>query len=328
MLVSPPGPTLFWRFTMRFIAFRWLATVLVLLAAGQVARAADRDPFDYEGQKQAGDDVTKIVFIADAGTHGPRGNHEFVGGSILLAEALHDAYPNVHAVIHSNKAWPKDLSHADAIIVLLNQADPAATDPQIFSAVRKGAGFMAIHYGVEVNKGEPGDHYLDWMGGYFEPFWSVNPWWTPKFAKFPDHPAARGVKPFEVNDEWYYHMRFADDMKGVTPILSDLPPLETAKEESSSHGGNPAVHAEVAKGQPQVVAWAYDRPDGGRGYGFTGMHLHKNLADDNFRKVLLNGVAWVSKLEVPEEGVPSETPSEEQLEKVLEQADAAIAAGK
>lgn len=313
---------------MKSIFVRWFCAILAVFAAAQSVRAAERDPFDYEGQKQAGDDVTKIVFIADAGTHGPRGNHEFVGGSILMARALHEAYPNVHAVVHTNKAWPRDLSHADAIIVLLNHAEPAATDPEIFSAVRKGAGFMAIHYGVEVNKGEAGDHYLDWMGGYFETFYSVNPWWTPKFSKFPDHPTARGVKPFAVNDEWYYHMRFADDMKGVTPILSDVPPLETAKEESSSHGGNPDVHAAVAKGEPQVMAWAYDRPDGGRGFGFTGLHLHKNLGNDDFRKVLLNGAAWVSNLEVPPEGVPSETPSEEQLAKVLEEADAAIAAGK
>jgi hypothetical protein len=308
---------------------RNLALAVLLMAfAAPLAYGTERDPFDYEGQIAAGDDVTKIVFIADAGTHGPRGNHEFVGGSILMARALHEAYPNVHAVVHTNKAWPKKLDHADAIIVLLNHAEPAATDPEIFAAVRKGAGFMAIHYGVEVNKGEAGKHYLDWMGGYFETFWSVNPWWTPKFEKFPDHPTARGVKPFSVNDEWYYHMRFAPDMKGVTPVLSDVPPLETAKEESSSHGGNPAVHAEVKDGQPQVVAWAYDRPDGGRGFGFTGMHLHGNLANDSFRTVLVNGAAWVSGLEIPAEGVPSATPSKDDLAKLLEDADAAIAAGK
>jgi len=38
--------------------------------------------------------------------------------------------------------------------------------------------------------------------------WSVNPHWTAKYEKFPDHPISRGVKPFEINDEWYYHMRF------------------------------------------------------------------------------------------------------------------------
>ena len=33
-----------------------------------------------------------------------------------------------------------------------------------------------------------------------------------------------------------------------------------------------------------VMAWAYVRPDGGRGFGFTGLHKHSNLADDNFRR--------------------------------------------
>ncbi len=309
-------------------ARRFACSVLVLFAVVRFVSAAERDPFDYEAQRAAGDDVAKVVFIADAGTHGARGNHEFVGGSLLLARTLNAAYPNVYAVVHTNQAWPKDLKHADAVIVLLNHAEPAATDPEIFAAVRKGAGFMAIHYGVEVNKGTAGDHYLDWMGGYFETFWSVNPWWTPNFKNFPDHPTARGVTPFSVNDEWYYHMRFTKGMQGVTPILSDVPPLETAKEESSAHGGNPAVHAEVKDGQAQVVAWAYDRPDGGRGFGFTGLHLHENLANDNFRTVLLNAAAWVAGQAVPADGVPSTTPSKADLAKLLDDADAAIAAGK
>ena len=79
---------------------------------------------------------------------------------------------------------------------------------------------MAIHYGVEVNKGKQGDNYLKWMGGYFETFWSVNPFWTAKLDTIPEHETTRGVKPFAINDEWYYHMRFVPDMKGVTPVLS------------------------------------------------------------------------------------------------------------
>src|ERR1051325_3489211 len=62
-----------------------------------------------------------------------------------------------------------------------------------------GAIFMAIHYGVEVNKGDQGEHYLKWLGGYFEPFWSVNPWWTPSFKELPRHEVTRGVKPFAIN---------------------------------------------------------------------------------------------------------------------------------
>lgn len=302
-------------------------TALLLLALVTSTTAAEKDIFDYQGQKDADDQMVKIVFIGDAGTHGPPGNHEFVAASMFMARTLNELYPQVHAVVYSSKNWPKDLAHADAIIVGLNHGGRAAKDPQIFGAVRKGAGFMAIHYGVEVNKGDQGQNFSDWMGGYFETFYSVNPWWTPKFEKFPNHPVARGVKPFTVRDEWYYHMRFVGDMKGVTPILTDVPPLNTVKEQPSSRGGNEDVFAAVSAGEPQHMAWAYDRPDGGRGFGFTGMHNHFNHGNDSFRTVLLNAAAWVSGLEVPENGVPSKTPSEEELKQMITEAKAAIAAG-
>src|SRR5262249_32670185 len=153
------------------------------------------------------------------------------------------------------------------------------------------AGFMAIHFGVEVDKGEQGKHYLQWMGGYFELFWSVNPWWTPEFKDLPTHAVTRGVGPFSVNDEWYYHMRFVAGMKGVTPILSAVPPLKTIsgeKAKPSGRGGNPDVYKAVAAKQKQVMAWAYERPDGGRGFGFTGYHKHDNLGNASFRTLLAN----------------------------------------
>jgi hypothetical protein len=51
--------------------------------------------------------------------------------------------------------------------------------------------------------------------------------------------------------------------------------------------------------------WCVERPDGGRGFGFTGGHYQKNWGDDNFRKVILNALRWVSKLDVPAQGVAS-----------------------
>lgn len=295
----------------------------MILGLAGASPGAEHGVFDYAGQRAAGKDVRKIVFIGDAGTHGGRGNHEFVAGSIFLARRINAQYPQAHAVVYSTKNWPKDLSQADAVVVSLNHGRQAAQDPEVAKAMARGAGFMAIHYGVEVDKGAQGDNYLKWMGGYFEPFYSVNPWWTPNFSAFPEHPTTRGVQPFSVRDEWYYHMRFVADMKGVTPVLSDLPPLDTIQgggKQSSSHGGNPAVWADVSAGKKQHLAWAFERPGGGRGFGFTGLHLHKNLAVDGYRTLLLNGVAWVARLEVPQGGVPSPTPTPEQLENVIDEA--------
>src|SRR5262245_39807799 len=201
---------------------RLAAAVIVgmLLTAGGAAAGGkkERDIYDYDAQKAAAG-VKKIVVVADTAPHGGRGNHEFLAAAIYLARTINAAYPDAYAVVYTMAKWPKDLKHADAVIVLLNHGG-SAVNPAVKEATGRGAGFMAIHYGVEVNKGEQGDNYLKWLGGYFETFWSVNPWWTPEFKDLPKHDTTRGVKPFKINDEWYYHMRFVGDMKGVTPILA------------------------------------------------------------------------------------------------------------
>jgi len=316
--------------------FAWLsafvAAAVVALSAGVgfAQEKKERDIFDYEAQK-ADKDAKHIVFIADKGTHGGRGNHEFVAAAIYLARSINENYPKAYAVVHTTGNWPKDLSHADAIVVLLNHAGSAATNKDIQAAMKRGAGFVAIHYGVEVNKGEQGKNFLAWMGGYFETFWSVNPHWTANFKEIPKHETTRGVKSFSTNDEWYYHMRFVDDMKGVTPILSDLPPLSTVaggKEKANSHGGNPDAYKDVQAGKAQVVAWAFERPDGGRGFGFTGLHNHANLGNENVGRLLANAVAWVTKLPVPESGLAIRPLDRSGLQQLIDDGELAKKRGK
>lgn len=299
----------------------WLVLCSTLLAVVSTF-AAEKDVFNYEAQRAVPAGTKRVVFIATKGTHGGRGAHEFLAGEIYLARQINAVYPNAYAVVYSDDKWPTNLSSADAIIVGLNHGGRAATDKNIKAAVERGAGFMAIHFGVEVNKGEQGNNYLDWMGGYFETYWSVNPTWTADVSLIGKHPTARGVKPFKVNDEWYYHMRFREEMKGVTPILSAVAPLNTVhfNGKASDRGGNEDVLKAVQAGEPQHLAWAYERPKGGRGFGFTGFHNFVNMTNDNFRTTLLNGAAWVSGLEIPADGVPSTTLTKEDLGALMDEA--------
>ncbi len=303
---------------------------LVLSGASAVAQSLPKDVFNYEAQRNAPANTRRIVFIASKADHGARGNHEFFAGSLYLARRINAVYPRAYAVVYSEDHWPTDLSKADAVIVLLNHGGRAATDPSIKAAMARGAGLMAIHFGVEVNKGEQGNNYLDWMGGYFETFWSVNPWWTPDGKINGSHPTGRGVKPFAVKDEWYYHLRFHEGMKGVTPIVSAVPPVNSVsfKDTPTERGGNAEVLRAVEAGEPQTLAWAYTRPGGGRGFGFTGFHDYSNLTNDGFRTLLLNGVAWVAGLEVPKSGVSSKTPTKEELDALMNEAHTPVGAGK
>ena len=80
------------------------------------------------------------------------------------------------------------------------------------------------------------------------------------------------------------------------------------------HSGNPDVRASMDRGEIQHVAWAYERPNGGRGFGFTGGHFHRNWGHDDFRTVVLNAIVWCAKAKVPEGGVPSVKPTALELE--------------
>jgi hypothetical protein len=251
----------------------------------------------------------KLVLIAGRPSH-PPGAHEFRAGCLLLHKAL-AGVPGLTTQVYSN-GWPQAesaLEGADAVVIY---ADGGGGHPGIQGErlkvleglARKGVGIGMMHYACEVPKDKGGNEWLDWIGGFYEDRWSCNPMWTPDYDSFPDHPATRGVKPFSILDEWYFNIRFRPDLKGITPIL-------VAKPSDQVRGGpyvwpaGPYPHVQAAKGREEIMMWAVERPEGGRGFGFTGGHYHKNWGDPNFRKVILNALLWVSKADVPAAGVES-----------------------
>ncbi len=260
----------------------------------------------------------KIVLVAGKISHGP-GDHEFRAGSLLLQHCLNQL-PGIHAVVYSN-GWPTrmeggktvdDNSAFDGASAVLIYADGGGGHPAIqadhmkvidgLAAKKVGLGFA--HYGVEVPKGDPGEAMHRWVGGYYEHQFSVNPMWEPDDQVFPKHPVSRGVKPFKVLDEWYFNMRWVPAGKGVTPILTATP-SEQVRGGPYVYPKGPYEHIVKASGRPETMMWVCDREDGGRGFGFTGGHRHVNWGNDNFRKVVLNGLMWIAGAEVPEGGIPS-----------------------
>lgn len=260
----------------------------------------------------------KIVLIPGNDSHGI-GEHEHLGGCQLLAKLLNEDVQGVNAVV-TEQGWPKDttiLDDADAIVMYSDGGDGHMVIPHLAHIDRlmdKGVGLVNLHYAVEIPKGDAGDKFLKWVGGYFETYWSINPWWTAQFDSLPDHPITNGVKPFEATDEWYYHMRFVENDKNLVPILSKLPPDSSLNRPDGPHENNPAVRKAVLEDkEPQTVAWAYTRPNGGRGFGFTGAHVHLNWMKDDYRKLVLNAIVWTAKIEVPETGIITETPTQQEL---------------
>ena len=284
--------------------------------------------------------------IAGLPSHGP-GEHEHNAGVQLLAAGLKQAAPNLVNVDFSlNGQWPTDkqIAEADTIVVY---SDGGKNNPilnhlsQISQKMAAGCGIVCIHYAVQpgyeragwpaddgkpasppppgrYSTGKGAEEFREWLGGCYEPYYSVNPHWLADFKSLPIHPISRGVSPFSTQDEWYFHMRFKDKMEGVAPILISRVPLDITLPEGDDYKNNPEVRREVLEEQkPQVVAWAVTRNDGGRGFGFCGGHFHSGWANENQRKLVLNAILWTAKAEVPPQGIATVF-SDEQLKANLD----------
>ena len=203
------------------------------------------------------------------------------------------------APVMARDGWPKNekiFENAKAVVFFMDggsghpliQKDHMDT---IGKVLDKKAGFVNLHYAVEYpNKVE--DRILSWLGGYYETGISTNPHWKADFQSLPEHPITKGVKPFAIVDEWYYNIHFTKDMKSVTPILKATPPDNTRG----------TADAKKHLGREEIVAWAFERANGGRSFGFTGGHFHKNLGDENFRRLVVNAILWSAGKEVPARG--------------------------
>jgi type 1 glutamine amidotransferase len=277
--------------------------LVMLVVASFPARTADK----------------RIVLIAGKPSH-PPGMHEFRAGCLLFQKAL-AGVPGVKVDVY-DMGWPSKtvdgarvdddaaLDNADAVLIYADggRGNPAIQGDRtkiVDALARKGVGLGFGHYGVEVPAGAPGDAMHRWIGGYYETLWSVNPMWKPDFDKLPNHPITRGVQRFATHDEWYFNMRWTTDeaaKKRITPILVATPTDDVRKGPYVSPRG-PYDHIIADSGKAETMMWVYERPDGGRSFGFTGGHTHANWGDPNQRKIMLNALLWIAKVDVPARGV-------------------------
>ena len=263
----------------------------------------------------AADSPRKLILIAGKPSHPPL-MHEFRAGSLLLEKCL-QGVPGLTVEVHTN-GWVSDeksFTGADAVVIY---ADGGGGHPAVqgnhkevlAALLKRGVGLGCMHYGVEVVPEQAGALFNDWIGGHYAKDFSCNPIWEPDYQKFPTHPVTRGVQPFNTKDEWYFNMKFRDDLAHVTPILV-AKPSDATRDGPYVYPKGPYPHIQAAKGRDETMMWTFERADGGRAFGFTGGHFHLNWGNDNQRKVVLNALLWLAKVEVPKAGVESKVTQEE-----------------
>jgi type 1 glutamine amidotransferase len=252
-----------------------------ILLCGAVAQAAPK----------------KTVLLVGQGPDGqhPRGTHEYQAGARILARCLARVPDLEVIVVQADGAWkegPDLLSRADAVVLFVAEgARWIHTDPSRRKAFEKlaarRAGIVGVHWAIGTRDAGPIDAFLKLLGachgGPDRKFKETETALSP--AK---HPIATGIDKFRVRDEFYYRLKVVKSENAAQPLL--LASID---------------------GREEMVAWAWERPDGGRSFGFSGLHFHDNWRLPAYRRLVTQAVLWTLKLPIPRLGLAVDVPQAE-----------------
>ena len=263
-------------------------------------------------------ETKKILFLAGPRDHGGPGRHEYERDLRTLAESFDNAsnLKNVTTQVIVGQL-PRDLEAVkDAAVIVINSSsdraerethplfppDPTTNhrsyDDETTAYLKalddllqeKKIGVVVFHYALWAENWRARDYYMKWLGGLWVQIGSRNPVdeWSMTLEN-ERHPILTGVKPWTFRDEVFCRFFLPNDAQR-TDLLLGTPQKDTGRI------------------GPQIVSWAYEREDGGRGFVFGGQDFRDNLANDNYRRFLLNGIAWAAHIDIPREGIESPTP--------------------
>lgn len=235
-----------------------------------------------------------IVLIGGDAPHNPN-IHDAALGVERLATALSGS-PDLKGKVTVRsfpRGWPADPAALDGAATVVLYFDGLDRHPLLDPARRtalatlmnRGVGLVAFHQASTLPPDDKSVPLAGWLGG--ARYGMVDR--TVEEASFTPtrHPIGNGVGGFAYRDEFYPTLVYRT---GVMPILQTQLHLEA----------NPAAPPTL-----RTVAWAYTRPAGGRGFGFTGFHYLDTLDRPELRKLMLNGIVWSAGLAVPAHGVRS-----------------------
>lgn len=272
--------------------------ILTLLAAvAPLAAAPSHDqsgvPLEIDAPRPG---LTKIVLLAGGPSSKPMA-HEYFAGCALLMDWLR-AQPGVWPVMA--RGWPKNERVLEGARCIVYFGDGGGKQPfaepgrwaTLARLMAGGTGLVLLHQAMDLPLGADGAAVKGWLGAVFHSDIGSRGHWDMEFNDIAAHEVTRGVKPFAAPaDGWLYNLHFAP--AGVTPLLRGaVPDKSRSTADSRKHVG-----------RAEVIAWAYQRPEGGRGFGFTGADIHKSWSYPSQRTLVLNGILWSAGLPVPAGGV-------------------------
>jgi len=234
----------------------------------------------------AADSVKHLLIVGQGPDGHPPTTHEFNAGAKVLAELL-KAFPEIQTtVVDSSEPWPdgpKLIDAADGIVMLVSEgAKWMQIDEARYAALKKlaarGGAIDALHWSVGAKEAKYVQGQIELLGasrgGDVRPYKKLG---VDLKRADPQHPVLNGIPDFKVYDEFYYAL---ETTPSVHPLLT-----------------------ENIEGKDYMSVWAFERPDGGRAFGFVPLHFHSNWQLPEYRRIIVQGVLWSLKLPIPASGV-------------------------
>jgi hypothetical protein len=234
----------------------------------------------------------RLLLIGQGPDGHPATTHEYMAGLKVLAKCLKPVKDIELTTVRADDPWkegPELIGRSDGVVIFLAEgARWLSADPKRQEALEKlaarGAAVVVLHWGMGTKDAKNIDAALKLFGGCHggpdRKYAVVEVEARPADDK---HPVLTGVGKFRVKDEFYYELKFVKPEGSAKPLLRV--PID---------------------GKEQTVAWAWERPDGGRSFGFSGLHFHDNWKLTEYRRLVAQGVLWALKLPVPKDGLAVE----------------------
>lgn len=235
----------------------------------------------------------RVLLVGQSSDGHPPGTHEFMAGTRVVDELLKPFADKIAtATTKADEPWPEGpalIDKADGIVLLVTQgARWMQTDPARYEALKRLAdrkgGIVALHWSIGAKEEQYIKGQLALLGGT-----RGGP--QRKYIILENdvrlgdraHPILRGLTDFRIKDEFYYRLDLIKPSPGFHPLLV------------TSIDGN-----------EETIGWAWERPDGGRSFGYVGLHFHTNWERVEYRRLVTQAILWTLNLPIPNEGVKAE----------------------
>ncbi|MBT4865769.1 MAG: hypothetical protein HON53_11740 [Planctomycetaceae bacterium] len=268
-----------------------VSTLAIVFAAGNLTAAAEAPTKKAKSKPTQREQVKRVLLIGQGPDGHPWGTHEYLAGMRILAQCLQPVKNIQTIVVQADGDWkegPELIDGADAVVLFVSEgARWIHDDPRRLAALKKlaarGGGFTCWHWGMGCRDAKYIPEYLKLFGGCHG-----GPDRKYKVVKNAEarvvggkHPVMRGLEDFTVDEEFYYTLKFAKPANSVTPLIR-------VKVDGADHS----------------VCWAWERPGGGRSFGYSGGHFHQNWSREDYRRLMTQAVLWTVDVPVPDAGLP------------------------